>query len=149
MHDRIIRHHSHDTPANPLMTHPTNPLLRNHHPPIPAPLPSGPSTATAWRHHPIPQVQHRLALKQRRLPQPGHDARLVDGAVGAAHAPAEVGLQLGDRQGVGHEGEGGGSREPGTVLGEEVERGGEVGGVFWGWGQVEGEEGVVDGGLFF
>lgn len=35
------------------------------------------------------------------------------------------------------------------MFGEEVEGRFEARGVFWGWRQVEGEEGVVDGGFFF
>lgn len=83
VHNTIIRQHSNHTPAQPLMTDPTNPVFPNNNPPIPPPL-----TAR----HTISQQQQSLTRHQLRLPQPGHDTRLVDDAVRAAHAAAEVGF---------------------------------------------------------
>jgi hypothetical protein len=95
MHHRIIRQHRHHAPANPLMTHPTHPLLRDHDPPIPPSLPA---------RNTVTQEQQRLACEERRLAQARQHARLVDGAVGAAHAAAEVRLQLPDGEAVGYKG---------------------------------------------
>lgn len=126
MHDRIIRQHRHHAPPDPLMTHPAHSLLTNHDPPIPTPLATTTTTAAAaaalrgWGHA-VPQKQQRLAREERRLAQARQHARLVDGAVGAAHAAPEVGLELGHREAVRHEGEGRGRGQAGAVLGEQVE----------------------------
>lgn len=138
MHHRIIRHHRRHAPAQPLMTNTAHALLRDHHPPIPPRL----STRRA-----VAQQQPSLGGDEARLCQPGDDAHLVDDAVGAAHAAAEVRLEVADEEGVGDEGESRGGGEAGAVLGEEVEGGREVDGVRGRGGEVEGEEGVVDGGF--
>ena len=117
------------------MTDPTDPVLPDDDPPVP------PSLAPR---NPVSQQEHRLARHQLRLPEPGHDPRLVDDAVGAAHAAAEVRLQLGHLQGVGDEGQGRFGGEAGAVFREEVEGGTELHGLGVGGREVEGEEGVVN-----
>lgn len=120
MHDRIIRQHGHHTPPDPLMTHPAHSLLTDHDPPIPTPLATAAADLPSWGHA-VPQKQQRLAREERRLAQARQNPRLVDGAVGAAHAAPEVGLELGHGEAVRHEGEGRGRGQAGTVLGEQVE----------------------------
>lgn len=140
MHDRVIRQHGHDAPADALMAHAADPLLADDHPPVPAALPAGDAVA---------QEQERLAREQRRLAQARHHARPVDGRVGGAHAAAEVRLELRDGERVRHQGEGRRGGQAGAVFGEEVERRLEVRAVLWRGFQVEGEEDVVDGRLLF
>ena len=130
------------------MTNPTDPLLANHHASIPSSDPVSARHRRALRQS-VAQQQQSLAGNQPRLAQPGDDEGLVDDAVGVAHAAAEVGLELGDGQVVGDQGEGGGGGQAGAVLGEEVEGGRQVGLVRGGRGQVEREEGVVDGRVGF
>jgi len=95
MQHTIIRQHSDHAAPEAFVTDSTDPLLPDNDPPIP------PSLAP-WNS--VTQQKHRLARHQLRLPQPRHDPRLVDDAVGAAHAAAEVRLELGHLQGVGDEG---------------------------------------------
>jgi hypothetical protein len=109
MHHAIIRQHSNDTPSQPLMTHPANPLVPDNNPPVPA--------ALAVR-RPVAQQQQRLGRHELRLAQAGDYARLVDHAVGAADAAAEVGFQLRHLQVVRDEGEGRLGRKAGAVFGE-------------------------------
>lgn len=93
MDDRVVRHDCHHAPADALVTYTTDPLLPDHDPPVPPALSA---------RYPVPQEEKRLARKESRLPQPSHNARLVDRAVSAAHAPAEVGLELRHRESVGY-----------------------------------------------
>lgn len=141
MHDRVIRQHSNDAPAQPLVTHAADALVANDHAPI-APALSALDAVT--------KKKEGLARDELGLAQPRDHAALVDRAVGGADAPAEVGLEIADGDGVRDEGEGGGCGEAGAVFGEEVEGGWEVGFVGVWWCEVEGEEGVIDGlGSFF
>lgn len=83
MHHAVIGQHGDHALPQALMADPAHPLLPNHHPPVPP--------ALAARHA-VAEQQQRLGRDELRLPQPRDDPRLVDNAVSAAHAPAEVRL---------------------------------------------------------
>lgn len=81
MHHLIPRQRRHHAPPQSLMTYPTHPLIRDHHPPIPAPMPA---------RHAIAQQQRTLRIPQLTFLQPGNYARFIDDAVGGADASLEI-----------------------------------------------------------
>lgn len=83
MHDRVIGSYSNDAPAEALMTHAADPLVRDDDAAIAAPV-------MAW--HAVPEKKRGLGVDDFALAQTGYDAGFVyDGVRGAYPAP-EVGF---------------------------------------------------------
>lgn len=96
MHNRVIRQHGNDAPAQPLVAHAAYPLIADDHAPVAPTLPAADAVA---------QEEEGLARDELGLAQPGNHAALIDCAVGGADAATEVGFEIADWNAVWDEGE--------------------------------------------
>lgn len=87
MHDCVIRQHRDDAATQSLVAHATHALVANDNPAV---------APTLAARHAIAQKQQCLAGDKLCLAQTCDYAALIDGAVGSAHAAAEVTLEVGD-----------------------------------------------------
>lgn len=136
MHHGTVGQHGHHAPADALVANTAHAVLADDDAAVAPALAAGDAVA---------EEQQRLAGEEGGLAEPRDDAGPVDGAVGAAHAPAEVGGQLGDGQRVRHERQGRGGWQAGAMPREQVERRLEIGRMLGRRCEVKGEERVVDG----
>lgn len=138
MHHTPIGPDANRTAAEALMTHGAMAILVDDDPAI---------QAAGRRVRGVAEAQAQVEGDLVDAREARDNAVAVQHAVGGAHAALEVACEGAHGERGRDEVEGCGGGEARAVFGEEVEGGGPVGGVGGWWGEVEAEEGVVDGGF--